>query len=380
MADLPEEINGVKRLEVNGQPGIQPGDWDTGMSKFTDGAFTNRADEGNLGLGSVPYFQGSEFKEVGGTFLSPNRIIASAGWFGSLPSGLQRRRPYETLLFRTDYTSHPGKASPPDHLLLDLFNMPVVEPYPISEPFSTAGKVNMNYQLIPFGGYLKRDTAMRAVLRSEKMLCIPVTATAAGHSEDFNNDSTDYRHQIDEDTTLAFLERHWKDTANPENQVFRSASQVCELDLYPKKNNSSDAGIPVATSGDGQGTTSVDARWTTFWGTTYALTGDNARERPYARLYPRLTTKSNTFTVHLRVQSLGKPANATNQNQWDESRDHIYGEYRGSAIIERYLDPADRRFDPTDGTVAAADKFNPDVDSLENAYRFRVLSTKQFAP
>ncbi len=36
-----------------------------------------------------------------------------------------------------------------DYLLLDLFSMPVVEPYPISEPLSTAGRINMNYQIVP---------------------------------------------------------------------------------------------------------------------------------------------------------------------------------------------------------------------------------------
>ncbi len=34
--------------------------------------------------------------------------------------------------------------------MMDLFNMPTVEPYAISEPFSTAGKVNMNYQILPY--------------------------------------------------------------------------------------------------------------------------------------------------------------------------------------------------------------------------------------
>ena len=46
---------------------------------------------------------------------------------------------------------------------LDLFTMPVVEPYAISDPFSTDGKVNLNYQIMPFG-YLKRSTALRAEL------------------------------------------------------------------------------------------------------------------------------------------------------------------------------------------------------------------------
>jgi len=65
---------------------------------------------------------------------------------------------------------------------------------------------------------------------------------------------------------------------------------------------------------------------------------------------------------------------------WDESKGTITGDYRGSATIERYLDPADRRFNPKDNSDALADKFNPDTDSLEAAYRYRVLTTKQFAP
>jgi uncharacterized protein (TIGR02600 family) len=261
----------------------------------------------------------------------------------------------------------------------------VVEPYPISEPFSQQGKVNMNYQIMPFAGYLKRDTAMRGVLRGEKILAIPFGAVNSAKTEAYDGGTTDYRHQIDEETTLAFLERRWRDTGTPENQVFRSASQICELDLYPKPNNDTssgnNSGIPVATAAEGRASIDVSARWKTFWGKTYQLTGDNARERPYARLYTKLTTKSNTFTVHMRVQSLVAPRNGTvADGTWDENNGTITGDYRGSAVIERYLDPADRRFQPNDASVAAADRFNPDKDSLEAAYRFRIITTKQFAP
>ena len=41
---------------------------------------------------------------------------------------------------------------------------------------------------------------------------------------------------------------------------------------------------------------------------THYLTGDNSRERIYATIYPRLTTKSNTYTVHMRVQNSRKSA------------------------------------------------------------------------
>ena len=54
---------------------------------------------------------------------------------------------------------HPGGENPPDHLFLDLFWMQVVEPYAISEPFSTAGKVNLNYQMLPFRNIRRAKSA-----------------------------------------------------------------------------------------------------------------------------------------------------------------------------------------------------------------------------
>jgi len=382
-ADVPETMNGVHRADG------QFGDWDNGFAKFTDGEFINRADEGNVATAvNVSYYQGSDYQAVGSTYFSPNRIIASPGWFGSLPTGVQRNLPYQTLLFRPDgagRTNHPGigtKSNPADHLILDLFDMPVVEPYPMSEPFSTAGKINLNYQIMPFGKFMKRDTAMRALLRSERLLLIPFNAKNGAHSEVYTEDSAEYRHEIDESTTLAFLERRWNPTLTPapEDQVFRSASQICELDLYPRTATGAvNARIPVFTpTAAGTSQASIDNTWRSFW-EEYRLTGDNTRERPYARLYSRLTTKSNTFTVHLRVQSLAKRLSDPNQASWDETKDQVTGEYRGSALIERYIDPTDRRFNPQDVTTKLqGDVINPDADELEQAYKFRVVATKQF--
>ena len=68
--------------------------------------------------------------------------------FGSLPTQTLDGRPWQTLLFRPAAepvaTPHPGSLPPHDHYLLDFFHMPIVEPYAISEPFSTAGKVNLD--------------------------------------------------------------------------------------------------------------------------------------------------------------------------------------------------------------------------------------------
>ncbi len=152
------------------------GDFDNGISGVIDGPYVNKADEGDKAtLASwgalTPYFtiisDDNFFKDVGETFFSPNRQIPSSGMLGSLSTGVKAGVPWKTLLFRPQ-ASHPSYSTTiPDHLLTDLFWMPVVEPYAISEPFSTADKINMNYQIMPFG-YIHWTTGMAAILRSEK--------------------------------------------------------------------------------------------------------------------------------------------------------------------------------------------------------------------
>jgi hypothetical protein len=107
-----------------------------------------------------------------------------------------------------------------------------------------------------------------------------------------------------------------------------------------------------------------------FW-KTRRLTGDNSKERPYATIYPRLTTKSNTFTIHFRAQTLQK-APGGNPGEWDETRDKILGEYRGSQTIERYIDPNDAAIpDYADLTSTSP---------ISDFYKIRVLQAKQFTP
>ena len=95
---------------------------------------------------------------------SPNRILPSAVMLGSIPTGVKEQVPWRTLLFRPLAqleSAHKGATSPHDHLLLDLFWMPIVEPYAISDRLSTAGKINMNYQIQPFT-YIERSTGIQA--------------------------------------------------------------------------------------------------------------------------------------------------------------------------------------------------------------------------
>jgi uncharacterized protein (TIGR02600 family) len=371
-AILPKYVQGVLRDDGG------PGDWDRGLSKQMDGAFGNKVDEGNVrfeyGEGEpsyrIPYFKGRSIEETGQSFFSPNRQLPSAVMLGSLPTGVVRGKPWQTLLFRPDHDTpqHPGVSEfPVDHLMLDLFHVPIVEPYAISEPFSTAGKVNMNYVIAPFGyakgnggtnpgtttprSYLRRDSALRGVLKSTFVMAVPNATPDGGHNEKALSVSTQFRWPIDLNKTLEQFDRRMNNQTQTvsirEKTLFRSPSEICDIDLWPD-------GLPVSN-------------WPAFWDANLA-TGDNMRERPYSHIYPRLTTKSNVFTIHMRCQAL-KKSPKTDPDDFDEDRDQVLGEYRGSATIERFIDPND---------VQLRD-YNPKERSVDPYYRFRVIGMKRFS-
>lgn len=366
---------------VGGSTGNLLGDWDNGFGNSPDGPYINKADEGAAAgtLTGTQWYAGDPYFESGvpsygskPTVFSPNRQIPSAVTFGSLPTGVMVDKPWQTLLFRPLPIGHPGLGNsvapggdvgppyivPPDHLFLDLFNMPVVEPYPISEPLSTAGRINMNYQIAPFT-YINRDTGIRAVLDSERVIAIANTQSTTYKGEDPDkNTSTapaSVRFPINiEETLSGFTQRFTK------KDIFRSPSEICSIHLVP------------------QDTTDADAKYNTmeaYWG-KHKLTGDNTRERPYGTIYPRLTTKSNTYTVHFRVQTLKKTkGTAATAATWDEKKDTVVGEYRGSQTIERYVDASD----PT--IPDYANPSDPDVNKpIDQFYKFRVIGTKNFTP
>ena len=132
----------------------------------------------------------------------------------------------------------------------------------------------------------------------------------------------------------------------------------------------------------------IKAWWYGNPGTTRkGMTGDNLRERPYSYIYPRLTTKSNTYTVHYRVQVLQQAASrrltSSDWQQWNESTDKIIGDQRGSTMIERYIDPEDPTLpdfaglkDASGITLSAGD---PQL-IMDRYYRYRIVSTKIFTP
>ena len=109
-----------------------------------------------------------------------------------------------------------------------------------------------------------------------------------------------------------------------------------------------------------------------FWELN-ALTGDNTRERPYANLHQRLTTKSNTFKVHYRAQVL-KQARRDGDGDykvWRPLVDTVQAEYRGSSIVERFVDP-----NHPDLPDFATDR----TAKLVKFYQYRVVNPRRFAP
>lgn len=359
---------------------IANGDWDNGVGALPDGGFLNEPDQGNLASRTdssasfgylTPYFSDHDsISGISATFTSPSRIIPSPGMFGSLPTGYQRGLGWQTLLFRRQPT-HPGYGSTnggfinnPDYLVLDLFWMPVVEPYAISEPLSTAGKINMNTQIIPFT-YIQRDTGLYAVLKNERVSSVPtadyngVYKNATASQAAFST-SANYRRTVKIPETLQQFTQRFNNADGTGLYAFRTPAEICDMHIIPD-----DATVNTSSR------SSIDSSMASYWA-THTLTGDNSRERIYTTVYPRLTTKSNTFTVHFRAQSLRKRP-ASDPQTWDDRTDIVTGDYRGATTIERYIDPSN--------TSIPDYASNPDATpTLDSFYHWRVRSHRPFTP
>ncbi|MFM8763957.1 MAG: Verru/Chthon cassette protein A, partial [Spartobacteria bacterium] len=270
--------------------------------------------------------------------------------------------------------NHPGKAgfdiagnlnaiAPADHHWLDYFWMPVVEPWAISETFSTAGKINMNHSIAPFS-YIRRTTALEAVLGSSGITAVSSLNTFYGNTvaqRRFKKDTTGAQAIPSEslfDVNVTETLKGFDNRLAGNSALFRTASEICELPI-----------VPVATGATYTSMTNNNPA--NNWWKDWQYTGDNTKEATYNDIYPRLTTKSNTYTVHYRVQMLKKLPGGT-QSTWDESRDKVTSELRGSTLIERFLDPNATYPDYATAFSTSA--------SLETYYRFRVLQRSQFTP
>jgi len=346
-----------------------PGDFSNGPGMVPDGSLSPKSDEGaslaQVSPGRSPYFsnfqQGVELAE--GTLASPNRQVSSAVFLGSIPAG----QPWRTLLFRparafhSGGVAHPGADSPPDYLLLDWFQMPVVEPYAISEPLSTAGKINLNTHIMPFGSYLRRETALHGLLRSARIIGIPEALTGeANHAGVVmagitppSSDAPDYatRYPLNVEETLLALRERAAGTDGSGRRVFLTGAEIASLDLVPE-------GYTRATLAS-------------FWADK-RTTGDNSREAPYGTLLPRLTARSNTFSVHTTAEAL---QTREPDGGWREGAGTVAAQWRGSFGVERYIDPNDPRL-----TTDPPPDFLSGTVSVEPYHRFRILGERRFSP
>lgn len=405
------------------------GDFDTGLTSCREGPYINKPDEGNFYAGwdrrddQLKFERSGYFRETfehaedwrSGIYMTPNRLISSPVFFGSLPTGVwpggsvgsesasragTDYAPWQTLLFRphaqvtnaqpSGASAHPGAQDPSDHHLLDMFYMPVVEPYAISEPLSIAGRVNMNYQIMPFT-HIRRATALHAVMKGEFITAIPnnrITEAknyrlrngGSAWNDTFNNDTEDnafWHRPMDVRATLRQFDlrfQHRGGGAANANGLFRSASQICDIHLIPEdRPGAGTYDVGAQNLRNASSLSDFESKMNEFWGNNRP-TGDNVRERPYSNLYARLTTRSNTFRVHLRTQVIRK-ARSSPSNSFDPVKDAIVSEYRGSSLIERFIDPNDAATIPDYGAG-----FSASTPPLDAFYRFRVLETKRFAP
>jgi hypothetical protein len=198
-----------------------------------------------------------------------------------------------------------------------------------------------------------------------------------------------FRYLIDRDQTIMEMDAVYNTTGG----FFKSASQICEMylipwgaSLVPTMSNAANASNS-SQGALGQNMVGMENWWMSPLATGNGngdLTGDNEREKPYADLYPRVTTKSNTYTVHMRVQTLRQLPRSTATGgplayaSWNEGKDAVLAEYRGSATIERYIDPADPRIGMQ--SYNGQSQTNPDTQSMERLYRFRTVIAKKFSP
>ncbi len=368
-------------------------DWDNGLGSFPDGPWINKVDEGQVQTAKLPYFTlNNPIGTVGPGFFSPNREVPSPGVLGSLSTGVDPTGanpiPWRTLLFRP-CPGHFGATSPPDHLMLDLFWMPTAEPYAISEPFSSAGKINLNYQIEPFS-YINRSTALRAVLNTQKIAAVTSSSAKPTLTSGFPGYykaqgggagimSKNARYPLNIPVTLAQFDDKFNGSNNSgvnsstTPDIFHSASQICEMYLVPDGNPNFSTGAAT--------TYTTASAFATDWydGKTFGLVGDNTRERPYTDIYGLVTTKSNTFTVYYTVQSLKNAEPPSKQSMWDESQGTVLGEYRGATTLERYIDPNQNLPD----FAASPGSATLDGDSTSGTfsyYKWRVVENHQFAP
>ncbi len=196
-----------------------------------------------------------------------------------------------------------------------------------------------------------------ALFQSEKVIAIPNTEITKYKTPTTQGGGTKLplRFSIDTPATLSQF-----DTKFSTGDIFKSASEICTVHIVP------DGGAAGTTPGQ-----NTVAGMPAYWA-SHALTGDNERERIYTTLYPRLTTKSNTYTVYFTAQSL-KQASTSAANTWTDGVDTVQGEYRGSSVIERFIDANNSNI-PDYAADASSGSIATDLP-LDAFYRWRLFPT-----
>jgi len=182
---------------------------------------------------------------------------------------------------------------------------------------------------------------------------------------------TSIRFKIDAAATVKLLNQH---IADKQGKPLIAESEICEIPLVPLTN---DDGTPLVSSNDSA--TTIKSKVETFW-SQHKLTGDNLLERPYAHIYPRVTTKSNTYTVHVRVQRIQVSPAGLQAGEFGTGKGAVTGEFRGSFTIERFLEPNSDSLviDEGAGNLVPVSDEN-DSGAILGPYKFRVLSSKQLS-
>ncbi len=423
LAAVPQGVTSALARADYTKPPLAPdnlryGDWETGASTLPDGPFFGRQDllqpftQAEARSGAADYVAGAYTDggqmtpDATGLGHAPQRQAASAFIFGALTPyayglpeaastatyGPPDPEPWRTLLFCPNPSSrttpvttarsaldHPGFNSPADHFWLDFFWTPVVEPAFLSPGFATQGKINMNYQLIPFS-WIERSTALHAAFKGVRIPAIPHNAGALYKAPSSPVSGTpasgpDYLYEVNVHETLAAFRGRFGTAEG----VFVHPSEICGIHLKPQRigddaSHYEDGLDPKPVNPDGIPYDEINEWWNgdpdnPLQLDAFELTGDNLRESPYAQIYPRLCTRSNVFKVHYRVQLISK-SRSTPANEWSIETEKITAEQRGAAVIERYLDPND----------PAIPDFTADNIALDEFYRYRILSREPFTP
>jgi hypothetical protein len=198
-----------------------------------------------------------------------------------------------------------------------------------------------------------------------------------------------YRFPIHLDNTLKQF-----DAIFSTNGFFRSGAEICSVWLYPGVAPAVDKPLnpSIAITNYTTDNSSISNWWYASNGISRkGMTGDNSREAPYTAIYPNITTKSNTYEIHYRVQTLKQTpfAHPSDWSKWvdpsDKSggpSDKIIGDLRGSAIIERYIDASNDKIPDFAANIASGgtNALKNLTNSLDPYYRYRVINSRIFTP